>query len=94
MFRPINSDDHTAFRPPSEHVKRTDPTHRVQKRDFSYEIEQVQDEDKEHKEKREEPFGEDTFESSAEGQDLQNSADDKTEQPRTPPASGHVDVQI
>ncbi len=95
MFRPINSDDHTRFRPPAEHVKQTEATYHGQKRDFSYEVEQVQEEHKEHREQRDEPFGEDTFESTAEQeQNLKDSAEQRAKKDRTPPESGHVDVQI
>ncbi|MBL0061203.1 MAG: hypothetical protein IPP40_06900 [bacterium] len=95
MFRPINSDDHTRFRPPAEHVKQTEAIYRGQKRDFSYEVEQVKEEYKEHREQRDEPFGEDTFESTAEQeQNLKDGAEERAKKDRTPPESGHVDVQI
>lgn len=95
MFRPINSDDHTRFIPPSEHVKKAEASYRGQKRDFSYEIEQIQDETGERREKQGEPFGEDKFESSAEQEQTPDDlAGEQAPKDRIPPASGHVDVQI
>lgn len=95
MFRPINSDDHTRFRPPAEHVKQTEATYQGQKRDFAYEVEQVKEEHKEHRERRDEPFGEDTFESSSEQEkEVQDDELKRTAKDRIPPAPGHVDFQI
>jgi hypothetical protein len=95
MFRPINSDDHTRFVPPSEHVKKTDATYKGQKRDFAYEIEQIEEDKQEHQKPQEEPFGEDTFEASSEQEENQSGKTDQDKQDRrTPPESGHVDVQI
>jgi hypothetical protein len=95
MFRPINSDDHTRFTPPAEHVKKTDASYKGQKRDFSYEIEQIEEDKREHQKPQEEPFGEDTFEASSEQDENLNEQKEK-DQPsrRTPPEPGHVDFQI
>jgi len=95
MFRPINSDDHTRFRPPAEQVKQSEAAHQGQKRDFGVEIEQV-DRDKHHKhEQQQETFGEDTFErtdSQSDGEE--RNADLRNEKNRKQnPGNGHVDVQ-
>lgn len=95
MFRPINSDDHTKFRPPAEQVRQTDPTHASQKRDFGLEIEQV-NRDKPHKrEHQEEPFGEDTFErtDSQTERETRDEANTQDKSRKQNPDSGHVDVQ-
>ncbi|NUO17877.1 hypothetical protein HUU59_00295 [bacterium] len=95
MFRPINSDDHTRFRPPAEGVKQTEATYQGQKRDFSYEIEQVKDDQKNRQDKNQSSFGQDSFEPSA---DESNESPEKPEQGLTqdrknkPP--GHVDLQV
>ncbi len=97
MFRPINSDDHTRFRPPAEHVKQAEASYKGQKRDFGLEIEQVKDENKGHQQQQDPSFGEDTFESTSDSQQEQNSnlSDGKQgDKERTPPSSGHVDFQI
>lgn len=99
MFRPINSDDHTRFRPPAEHVKQTEAAYHGQKRDFAYEVEQIEKDRKEHGKHHEEAFGEDTFESSAEQeqeqeQELKDQTRQRAAQNSTPPEQGHVDVQI
>ncbi|MCB1059350.1 MAG: hypothetical protein KDB65_03890 [Calditrichaeota bacterium] len=95
VFRPINSDDHTRFVPPSDHVKKTDASHKGQKRDFSYEVEQIEEEKREHPKHHEETFGEDTFEASSEQEENMSGKNEEEDRDRrTPPESGHVDVQI
>ncbi|MBK6766397.1 MAG: hypothetical protein IPG71_08790 [bacterium] len=95
MFRPINSDDHTLFRPPADHVKQSEAAHQGQKRDFGLEIDQV-DRDKRHKhEQQQEGFGEDTFErtdsqTDGEERDAEHKPNDNSKEN---PGNGHVDVQ-
>ena len=95
MFRPINSDDHTRFRPPAEHVRQADATHSGQKRDFAYEVEQINQHKQHKRDSHEQPFGEDTFERT----DSQPEHEPPDESPSTrqqsdnKPPEGHVDVQ-
>ncbi len=96
MFRPINSDDHTRFRPPVEQVKQAEGAYHGQKRDFSYEIEQINEKHKEKQQEPGEPFGEDTFEPSSDEEQTAPDSDSNSKpeiSERTPPESGHVDLQ-
>lgn len=94
MFRPINSDDHTHFRPPAEQVRQADGAYQGHKRDFSYEIEQVSDKKKDRQHEADHPFGEDTFEAGADEQpDTPDANSNPEKSDRKPPDSGHVDLQ-
>lgn len=97
MFRPINSDDHTRFRPPAEHVKQTEASYKGQKRDFGLEIEQLKDEHKGNHREQDPSFGEDTYESTSDSAQEQNpnlSDGRQSDKDRSTPSSGHVDFQI
>ncbi|MCB9365990.1 MAG: hypothetical protein H6508_02210 [Calditrichaeota bacterium] len=93
MFRPINSDDYTRFRPPAEHVRQTDPTHPGQKRDFAYEIEQIEHDKKREKEPQQEPFGEDTFEHTDSPPDHEREDSPERDSSKPTPPAGHVDLE-
>ncbi len=96
MFRPINSDDYTRFRPPAEQVRQVDPSHPGQKRDFAYEIEQINRDKHQEREQQGEPFGEDTFEHTdgKSENEKQSDAANKLHQSNDQPLDGHIDVEI